>query len=222
MRKTIFLAAAAITLLGANPALADDRREFHGANHQGSQGHQDHRGDGHHDDGDHRNHDNHGGNQYRGYRPPVQVYGGGYRPDLRQDYRQDRRIYRDGYYDGQRNDYAYQRRIYRDQYFNVQRGEYCDGRRYSSFSYRPHFRAFYQYDRPYYRYDQYDAAWSRPYVIGRPLPGNLRYSRIRDGYYGGLPPCPDGYYYANVGGDILLLSLATNLVVDALLFGDRF
>lgn len=224
MNKTIFLAAAAFALFGAGPALADE----HGGHRGGERG--DHRGGSHQVYREHGDHQNHGGGQrqhrgdYRnnGYPPRVQGYVHGYRDAQRQDYREDRRIYRDGYYDGRRQDFGHDYRIYRDRYYDNRRGGYYDGRRYASYSYRPYFQPFYQYDRPYYRYDQYDAAWNRPYVIGRPLPGHLRYTPIRDGYYDGLPPCPNGYYYANVGGDILLLSLASNLIVDALLFGSRY
>lgn len=209
MRKSIFGAGAALVLLGAQPAFADEHDGHHGRDRGGHQIHQNH------GDGDYRGRSD---SQFGGYRQPAQ----GYRADDRQDYRENRRIYRDGYFDGRRDDYANDRRIYRDRYFDARRGGYFDGRRYASYAYRPYFQPFYQYDRPYYRFDHFDGAWGRPYVIGRPLPRHLRYSRIRDGYYGGLPPCPNGYYYANVGGDILLLSLATNLVVDALLFGNGY
>lgn len=215
MRKSIFIAGAALALLGAQPAFADEHDVYHGGDRGGHQIHQyqgDYRG---HGDGDYRGRAD---SQFGGYRQPAQ----GYRADDRQDYRENRRIYRDGYSDGRRDDFANHRRIYRDRYFDARRGGYYDGRRYASYAYRPYFQPFYQYDRPYYRFDQFDGAWGRPYVIGRPLPGHLRYYRIRDGYYGGLPPCPNGYYYANVGGDILLLSLGTNLVVDALLFGNGY
>lgn len=230
MRKPLFLAVAALGLLTASPALANDDDHGHrGGDRRVYQDHRDHdgRGDRRHDDhrgnGDYRGHADVRGDGYqRGYAPPVRAYRNGYRDAERKDYYEDRRIYRDGYYDGRRDDRFDDRRIYRDRYYDNRRGGYYDGRRYASYAYRPYFQPFYQYDRPYYRFDQYNAAWSRPYVIGRPLPGHLRYSRIRDGYYGGLPPCPNGYYYANVGGDILLLAAATNLVVDALIFGDRY
>lgn len=224
MRKTIFLAVAALTLIAAGPAFADDNDGHRGGHHGGHKGvHQNHQKHHDDDDGHHRGAYRGRGDVYqRGYIAPGQAYRKGYRDAERHDHHEDRRIYRDGYSDGRHDDYGHDRRVYRDRYYDNRRGGYYDGRRYASYAYRPYFQPYYQYDRPYYRYDQYHAAWSRPYVVGRPLPGHLKYSPIRAGYYRGLPPCPNGYYYASVGGDILLLSLASNLVADALIYGDSY
>lgn len=128
------------------------------------------------------------------------------------DRRFDPRDYRSGFRDGQRFDDRYEDpRLYR-------RG-FQDGRRFDRFAYRPHFGTGFDYGRRHYsRYDYFDAPWRRPYVIGRPLPRGIGFRKLDPYAYRGLPPCPRGYYYADVGGDILLVALATGIVADALVY----
>lgn len=135
-----------------------------------------------------------------------------WRDDRRDDWRDDRGVYRDGFRDGRRFDDRYEDpRLYR-------RG-FQDGRRYDRFAYRPHFRTGFDYGRRHYwRYDYFDSPWRRPYVIGRPLPRGIGFRKLDPYGYRGLPPCPRGYYYADVGGDILLIALATGIVADALVY----
>ena len=137
---------------------------------------------------------------------------GDWRDDRRGDWRDDRGDYRDGFRDGRRFDDRYEDpRLYR-------RG-FQDGRRFDRFAYRPHFRTGFDYGRRHYwRYDYYDAPWRRPYVIGRPLPRGIGFRKLDPYAYRGLPPCPRGYYYADVGGDILLIALATGIIADALVY----
>jgi len=201
--KRLLMAAAAFAALGAlSPAVADDddddRGRWRGGHHRDYRHDDGWRGrDGRHGRDDQWRGDRWGGNRWRG---------DDWRGD---DWRGDRRVYRDGFRDGRRFDDRFEdRRIYRD--------GFRDGRRFDGYAYRPYFRERAFYGRPYYRYDYFDGPWSRPYVIGRPLPPRLGYRRIDAGYYG-LPPCPRGHYYADVGGDILLISLATGLIVDALI-----
>lgn len=191
MRKLFLIAASLAGLAFASPALADDdhrKRGFHGDKRE------------YHDDRRDYRYDR------RDYRDDRRDY----RYD-RRDYRDDRRDYRDGFRDGRYYDDRYEdRRVYRQ--------GFRDGRRFDRYDYHPHFRPRFDYGRrAYYRYDFYDAPWRRPYVIGRPLPRNIGFRRV-DAYAYGLPPCPRGYYYADVGGDILLVALATGIIADALVY----
>lgn len=204
MKKLLLAIAAFATLGAASPAMADDddRRGWRGRGYE----HGEWRGRGR----DWRD-DRGRGRDWRDDRWRGHDGRYGWRGDdrWRGDRRDDRRVYRDGFRDGRRFDDRFEdRRIYRD--------GFRDGRRFDGYAYRPYFRERAFYGRPYYRYDYFDGPWSRPYVIGRPLPPRLGYRRIDAGYYG-LPPCPRGHYYADVGGDILLISLATGLIVDALI-----
>lgn len=123
----------------------------------------------------------------------------------------ERGAYRDGFRRGRDYDDRFEdRRIYRD--------GFRDGRSYDGYNYQPHFYPRFDYGRhSYYRYDEYRGPWRRPYIIGRPLPRGLGYRRVEPYFYG-LPPCPRGYYYADVGGDILLIALATGIIADALVY----
>ena len=62
-------------------------------------------------------------------------------------------------------------------------------------------------------------AWRYPWRVGYVLPAYVNYWPIPYDLYDELPPCPYGYDYCQVdGGAILLLSLITGLIVDAILF----
>jgi len=135
-----------------------------------------------------------------------------FRDDFRDDRRDERQAFRDGFRQGRRFDDRFEdRRVYRQ--------GFRDGRRFDRYDYRPFFGPRFDWRRhSYYRYDRFDGPWRRPYVIGRPLPRGVGFRRLDPYYYRGLPPCPRGFYYADVGGDILLIALATGIVADALIY----
>lgn len=58
----------------------------------------------------------------------------------------------------------------------------------------------------------YKRDWSR----GRALPRNVRYYDVPGRLVAELPPAPRGHRYVRVAGDILLIAVGTNMVVDAL------
>lgn len=232
MRNLVFVAATLATLAAAAPAsaqedfrlsrnavaVAEDGRPVFG----GSLRINDDRDDWRDDRRDYRrdrrrphydDQPNHGERRYRDghedYRDDRRDYREGRRYDDRFD---DRRAFQQGFHEGRRFDDRFEdRRVYRQ--------GYRDGRLFGRYDYRPFFGPRHDLRRHgYSRYDFYDGPWRRPYVIGRPLPHGVGYRRIDPYYYGGLPPCPRGYYYADVAGDILLIALASGIVADALLY----
>lgn len=61
--------------------------------------------------------------------------------------------------------------------------------------------------------------WRRPWRVGYVIPAYVSYWPLPYDCYYDLPPCPYGYDYCQVdGGDILLISLLTGLIIDAILF----
>ena len=56
----------------------------------------------------------------------------------------------------------------------------------------------------------------RPWVIGQPLPPTVIIEAPPPAVVQVLPPPPPQYRYASVAGDILLLAVGTNMVIDAL------
>ena len=56
----------------------------------------------------------------------------------------------------------------------------------------------------------------RPWVIGQPLPPTVVIEAPPPAVVQVLPPPPPQYRYASVAGDILLLAIGTNMVIDAL------
>jgi Ni/Co efflux regulator RcnB len=61
--------------------------------------------------------------------------------------------------------------------------------------------------------------WRHPWRVGYVLPAYVTYWPVPEDFYYDLPECPYGYDYCQVeGGDIVLISLVTGVVVDAILF----
>ncbi|MDR1425323.1 MAG: RcnB family protein [Azoarcus sp.] len=56
----------------------------------------------------------------------------------------------------------------------------------------------------------------RDWLRGRALPRNVRYYDVPGRLVAELPPAPRGHRYVRVAGDILLIAIGTNMVVDAL------
>lgn len=91
------------------------------------------------------------------------------------------------------------------------------GRHYSDHRYagRNHHNDNKRYHRPYpkrYHYHPHHRRWS----IGRPLPRGVVYHHVYHNHHH-LRPAPRGYRYVSVDGDILLMSIATGLIINAVL-----
>lgn len=54
------------------------------------------------------------------------------------------------------------------------------------------------------------------YVVGRPLPSNIRFEPVPREVEVRIGPAPNGYQYGIVDGDLVKLALGTLLVVDAI------
>jgi hypothetical protein len=54
------------------------------------------------------------------------------------------------------------------------------------------------------------------YVVGRPLPSNIRFEPVPREVEVRIGPAPSGYQYGIVDGDLVKLTLGTLLVVDAI------
>jgi hypothetical protein len=54
------------------------------------------------------------------------------------------------------------------------------------------------------------------YVVGRPLPANIRFEPVPREVEVRIGPAPNGYQYGIVDGDLVKLALGTLLVVDAI------
>jgi Ni/Co efflux regulator RcnB len=59
----------------------------------------------------------------------------------------------------------------------------------------------------------YGHAWRR----GEYMPGAYRRYHVRDPYFYGLRPAPRGYAWIYAGGDLVLVSLSSGLILDVLL-----
>jgi len=54
------------------------------------------------------------------------------------------------------------------------------------------------------------------YVVGRPLPSNIRFEPVPREVEVRIGPAPNGYQYGIVDGDLVKLAVGTLLVVDAI------
>ncbi len=54
------------------------------------------------------------------------------------------------------------------------------------------------------------------YVVGQPLPRGVSWYAVPQPVITHLPPVPYGYRYARVGGDVVLLRIGNNMVVDVI------
>ncbi len=130
----------------------------------------------------------------------------------RYERRDDRRYERREHYDDRR-DYRRDRRDARrwdrrDRDWWRGRNEFRDyrGRR-SGYWYAPGY-GYYEVEPRYY-----GRRWSR----GHYLPRAYRHYYVQDPYFYGLRPAPYGYRWVYVDDDLLLVSIATGLILDALL-----
>ena len=57
---------------------------------------------------------------------------------------------------------------------------------------------------------------ARKYSVGRPLPRDVTYYPVSQSLLRGLGTPPSGYKYVRVASDILLLTLGSNVIVDAI------
>ena len=57
---------------------------------------------------------------------------------------------------------------------------------------------------------------ARKYSVGRPLPRDVPYYPVSQTLLRGLGTAPSGYKYVRVASDILLLTLGSNVIVDAI------
>ena len=57
---------------------------------------------------------------------------------------------------------------------------------------------------------------ARKYSVGRPLPRDVTYYPVSQSLLRGLGTPPSGYQYVRVASDILLLTLGSNVIVDAI------
>jgi Ni/Co efflux regulator RcnB len=62
----------------------------------------------------------------------------------------------------------------------------------------------------------------RPWRVGYAFPRHLHYYPVPYDLYRRLPPPPYGCRYVRYGDDILLISLATLLVIDAIILVDAY
>jgi Ni/Co efflux regulator RcnB len=63
--------------------------------------------------------------------------------------------------------------------------------------------------------------WRRPhraYYVGYPFPDYLYWEEVPYELYYRLPPAPYGCRYVMVDRDVLLISLATGIILDALVY----
>ena len=81
---------------------------------------------------------------------------------------------------------------------------------------RPAVRSGYYHHRPYAWRHGYRLP-NRRWLMGRPLPRRIAYHRVHPRVLRHLRPAPRGHRYVRVDNDILLISRANGLVVDALL-----
>jgi hypothetical protein len=72
------------------------------------------------------------------------------------------------------------------------------------------------YGQPCHWASDWRGDWRRPYWVGRPLPPHLRYHHIDRDLIRRLPPAPYGHSYVGIDRDVLLVADATKLVIDAL------
>lgn len=98
------------------------------------------------------------------------------------------------------------RRISEGRYFGRSQADFCQ---------RYFRRRCVSYSSGYYRYRR----WDRPWRIGYVIPSWCHYRPLPYDCYYDLPECPYGYDYCQVdSGDILIISLLTGLIIDAILF----
>ncbi|HTY99438.1 MAG TPA: hypothetical protein VMB75_06365 [Rhodocyclaceae bacterium] len=57
---------------------------------------------------------------------------------------------------------------------------------------------------------------AKKWAMGRPLPADLRYYELPRDLLGRLPPPPPQHRYVQVAGDILMIAVGSNMVVDAI------
>jgi Ni/Co efflux regulator RcnB len=55
---------------------------------------------------------------------------------------------------------------------------------------------------------------ARKWAVGQPLPAGVAVYSVPQPVIVHLPPAPYGYRYARVGGDIVLIQVQTNIIVD--------
>jgi Ni/Co efflux regulator RcnB len=57
---------------------------------------------------------------------------------------------------------------------------------------------------------------ARQWAVGQPIPRGVTVYSVPQPVIGHLPPAPYGYRYARIGGDIVLIEVQRNLIVDVI------
>jgi Ni/Co efflux regulator RcnB len=70
----------------------------------------------------------------------------------------------------------------------------------------------------YYRVHRLPPSYAKRYLIGAPLPSYVRYYPVPRDVLVRMRPVPRGYEYVRVDNDVLLISLLTREVLDAVSF----
>jgi Ni/Co efflux regulator RcnB len=92
------------------------------------------------------------------------------------------------------------------QYITVDYGTHRKGRGHNKYRDHAHGHNKHRHNVHYYQ----------PYTIGKRLPDTVQWRPIPRDLHARLKPVPVGYHYVQVDNDVLLMSEATKLVIDAI------